>query len=259
MAKGNKPTLTHEHEEKIAFYCAQNEKQFNLATAYDLTLETFENDPILLEEEDANGEKKSCDVTKQIARSIEFHPRTIERIAAKIDLAGETIKLAEYATNIKTAKAADKPDLDKLVDNLYRLNIVDRNSYLAFVCFLMQLKHSRDGEVPENDKTCVFFNGVARNGKSATAQAIYDVEAQYGKVFKAQSGKLLESTHEEQIWKSHLNYFDEVKPSEVDRELLFTIINGGEVELNPKNKTPYNQHVNTNNIFTSNDQINMKQ
>ena len=32
------------------------------------------------------------------------------------------------------------------------------------------------------------------------------------------------------------NLFDEVKPSDVDRDLLLTIVNGGEVEINPKNK-----------------------
>ena len=31
------------------------------------------------------------------------------------------------------------------------------------------------------------------------------------------------------------------------------------MELNPKNKKPYNYHVNTNNIFTSNDQISLMQ
>lgn len=33
--------LTHEHEEKIAAYCAQNNIDFNQANAYDIVLETF--------------------------------------------------------------------------------------------------------------------------------------------------------------------------------------------------------------------------
>ena len=103
----------------------------------------------------------------------------------------------------------------------------------------MQLKYTRTGRIPENDKTCVFFNGVARNGKSATAKAICDFEAQYGEIFNCQSGKILESPHEEQVWKSHLNYFDEVKPTDIDRELFLRIVNGGNVELNPKNKKQY--------------------
>lgn len=93
-----------------------------------------------------------------------------------------------------------------LVDNLYRLNIVDGDSYLALICFLMQLKYTRNRRLEEDDKTGVFFNGVARNGKSATAKAICEIEKQYGKIFKAQSGKLLEASHGEEIWKSHLNF-----------------------------------------------------
>lgn len=91
----------------------------------------------------------------------------------------------------------------------------------------MQLKYTRNRRLEEDDKTGVFFNGVARNGKSATAKAICEIEKQYGKIFKAQSGKLLEASHGEEIWKSHLNFFDEVKPTDIDRELLLTIINGG--------------------------------
>lgn len=249
-----KINLTNEHERIIADYCAQNDVEFNQATAYNVTMNAFKNEPITYEDEE--GEH---DVTARIARLIECQPRTIERIADKAELHKINIKQEKIKANIIQAKINSIPNIDTLVDNLYRLNIVDKNSYLALVCFLMQLKYSRDGEILENDKTCVFFNGVARNGKSATARAICDVESQYGDVFKAQSGKLLESTHEEQVWKSHLNYFDEVKPTDIDRELLLNIVNGGDVELNPKNKKPYNYHVNTNNIFTSNDQISLMQ
>ncbi len=249
-----KINLTNEHERIIADYCAQNDVEFNQATAYNVTLNAFKNEPITYEDEE--GEH---DVTARIARLIECQPRTVERIADKAELRKIDIKQEKIKENIIQAKINSVPNIDTLVENLYRLNIVDKNSYLALVCFLMQLKYSRDGEILENDKTCVFFNGVARNGKSATARAISDVEQQYGTVFKAQSGKLLESVHEEQVWKSHLNYFDEVKPTDIDRELLLNIVNGGDVELNPKNKKPYNYHVNTNNIFTSNDQISMMQ
>ena len=257
-----KPVLTHDHEEKITQYCAKNLLKFNFATAFQYTMETFKDEPIMvtISEEGADGkESKKVDVTRAIARQIECNGNTIDRIAAKIDYAVETGKAAEYATNIKKSKLDDKPDLDLLVDGLYNLNIVTATDYLSLVCFLMQLKYTRDQEFEENDKTCVFFNGVARNGKSATAKAICDVESQYGTVFCAQSAKLLESTHEENVWKSHLNYFDEVKPTDVDRELLLRVINGGDVELNPKNYKPYSYNCNTNNIFTSNDQINLKQ
>lgn len=249
-----KVVLTNAMEGKIADYCAKNNIELNQANAYDVVIDAFKDNPVTIVDED--GEH---DVTERIARLIECQKQTIERIATKADLCKITLRQSEIKANIAQSKVDSVPNIDVLVDNLYRLNIVDKNSYLALVCFLMQLKYSRDNEILEDEKTCVFFNGVARNGKSATAKAICDVESQYGTVFKAQSGKLLESGHEEQVWKSHLNYFDEVKPTDVDRELLFNIINGKDVELNPKNKKQYNYHVNTNNIFTSNDQISLMQ
>ena len=250
----NKIGLTNAMEGKIADYCAKNNIEFNQAIAYDVVMNTFKDEPITIVDED--GEHT---VTERIARLIECQPRTVERIADKAELYKTTIEQAQIKANIVQAKANSVPNIDNLVSNLLRLNIVDKNSYLALVCFLMQLKYSRDDEILENDKTCIFFNGVARNGKSATARAICNVESQYGTVFKAQSGKILESTHEEQVWKSHLNYFDEVKPTDIDREKLLTIVNGGDVEINPKNKKAYNYNVNTNNIFTSNDMISLKQ
>ncbi len=255
-----KISFTHEHEEKIVLYCAQHNIDFNCANAYEATIETFKNDPITYRTTDnATGEVTEHTVTHRIARQIECQPKAVERIADKIALAKEKLEKERIRKNIEKSDIDTKSDLEKLVDNLYRLNIVNDYSYLALVCFLMQLKYTRNNEFTENDKTCVFFNGVARNGKSATAKAICDIEEQYGVIFKAQSGKLLESTHEEQVWKSHLNYFDEVKPVDIDRELLLTIVNGGKVEINPKNKKHYNHPVNTNNIFTSNDEISLRQ
>ncbi len=252
--------LTNEQEKVIVAYCAKHDIEFKIATANDVTMEAFKNDPIMqIEKDKVTGEESEHNVTARIARYIECQKSVVERIAEKIELEKTLQRRIMRKKNIQKAKMDTNPDLEKLVDNLYQLNIVDEHSYLALVCFLMQLKYSRDNEIAENGKTCVFFNGVARNGKSATAKAICDIEAQYGEVFKAQSGKILESTHEEQVWQSHLNYFDEVKPTDIDRELLLTIVNGGNVELNPKNKKPYNYHVNTNNIFASNDQISLKQ
>ena len=249
-----KVVLTNAMEGKIADYCAKNNIEFNQAIAYDVVLDTFKNEPITITDEDGKR-----NITERIARLIECHPRTVERIADKAELKKIELDKKQIQTNIQNAEQDSFPEINTLVTNLYRLNIVDKNSYLALVCFLMQLKYSRDNEIPTNDKTCVFFNGVARNGKSATAKAICDVEAQYGNVFKAQSGKILDSTPVDQVWKSHLNYFDEVKPTDIDRELLLTIVNGGNVEINPKNKKPFNYYVNTNNIFTSNDMISLKQ
>ncbi len=255
-----KVNLTHEHETAIACYCAHHNIDFNQGNAYDVVMETFKSNPIIHRTTDnAIGEVTEHTVTARIARLVECQIKTVERIADKIALVKEKLEKERIRKNIEKSDIDTKPDLEKLVDNLYRLNIVNDYSYLALVCFLMQLKYTRNNEFTENDKTCVFFNGVARNGKSATAKAICDVEEQYGVIFKAQSGKLLESTHEEQVWKSHLNYFDEVKPVDIDRELLLTIVNGGKVEINPKNKKHYNYQVNTNNIFTSNDEISLRQ
>lgn len=253
-------TLLHEHEDVVVEYCANNNIQINIGNAYDVTLQAFKNKPALyISTDKITGEEEKIDVTTRVARLIEYQPRTIERIAARAELKKSEIEKEKWQKNIEKANIDSSPNIEMLVDNLYRLNIVDKNSYLGFVCFLMQLKYSRDKEIPNDDKTCVFFNGVARNGKSTTADAIRDIEKQYGLVFEAKSGKILESTHEIQVWTSHLNVFDEVKPTEVGRELLLIIINGGDVEVNPKNKNLFNVHVNTNNIFTSNDQISLNQ
>lgn len=255
-----KTNLTHEHEEIIVNYCIANNIEINQANAYTVTMDAFKEQPILYKYEDPEYEdEKSINVTSIVARTVECQKRTIDRLADKIEYTKQIQEQSKIKENIKKAEETSLPNLEMLVDNLYRLNIVDGDSYLALICFLMQLKYTRNRRLEEDDKTGVFFNGVARNGKSATAKAICEIEKQYGKIFKAQSGKLLEASHGEEIWKSHLNFFDEVKPTDIDRELLLTIINGGTIELNPKNKKQYNYNVNTNNIFTSNDQISLKQ
>lgn len=255
-----KTNLTHEHEEIIVNYCIANNIEINQANAYTVTMDAFKEQPILYKYEDPEYEdEKSINVTSIVARTVECQKRTIDRLADKIEYTKQIQEQAKIKENIKKAEETSLPNLEMLVDNLYRLNIVDGDSYLALICFLMQLKYTRNRRLEEDDKTGVFFNGVARNGKSATAKAICEIEKQYGKIFKAQSGKLLEASHGEEIWKSHLNFFDEVKPTDINRELLLTIINGGTIELNPKNQKQYNYNVNTNNIFTSNDQISLKQ
>lgn len=249
-----KNSITHGQEYKIAQYAVENNVELSAANVYDTIIKVFQEDPIL--EHDGQEEHN---ITRSIARSVECDERTIKRINLKKEELQKNIEEEQRKKNIQKAIENSKPDSNKLVENLYKLNIVDGKDYLALVCFLMQLKYTREYDMENDDKTCVFFNGVARNGKSATAKAICAVETQYGEVFKAQSGKVLSSKHEEQVWKSHLNYFDEVKPTDIERELLLTVVNGGDVELDPKNKKPYNYHVNTNNIFTSNDQISLRQ
>ena len=255
-----KITLLHEHEDVVVEYCAKNDIQINIGNAYDVTLRAFKNNPALyISTDKITGIEEKIDVTTRVARLIEYQPRTIERIAARVELKKSEIEKETWRKNVEKSNIDSSPNIETLVDNLYRLNIVDKHSYLGLVCFLMQLKYSRDKEIPNDNKTCVFFNGVAQNGKSTTADAIREVEKQYGLVFEAKSGKVLEATHEIQVWTSHLNVFDEVKPTDVDRELLLVIINGGNVEVNPKNKNLVTVHVNTNNIFTSNDQISLNQ
>jgi hypothetical protein len=255
-----KVNLTHEHEQRVAEYCAVNNKEFNQATAYDLTMLAFKDNPVLIKETDPNGEEtKTVDVTHRVARQIEYMPRTVDRIADKIIVAKERVKKEQWAKNIELAKSESVPDLDKLVENLYRLNIVKGNGYLALVCFLMQLKYQRENEVAEDEKTCVFFHGEMHNGKSATAKAICEYESQYGEVYRVKSGKQLESTHEEMVWQSHLNYFNEVKPTDIDKDTLSNLVDGGHLPLNPKNKPSYIQYVRTNNMFTSNHRIALQQ
>ena len=255
-----KTNLTHEHEEIIVNYCIANNIEINQANAYTVTMDAFKEQPILYKYEDPEYEdEKSINVTSIVARTVECQKRTIDRLADKIEYTKQIQEQAKIKENIKKAEETSLPNLEMLVDNLYRLNIVDGDSYLALICFLMQLKYTRNRRLEDDDKTGVFFNGIARNGKSATAKAICEVEKQYGQVYKAKSGKVLEEPHEEKVWKSHLNYFDEVKPTDIDREALLTSINGGIREINPKNKPQYMYNVNTNNIFTSNDQISLKQ
>lgn len=255
-----KTNLTHEHEEIIVNYCIANNIEINQANAYTVTMDAFKEQPILYKYEDPEYEdEKSINVTSIVARTVECQKRTIDRLADKIEYTKQIQEQAKIKANIKKAEETSLPNLEILVDNLYRLNIVDGDSYLALICFLMQLKYTRSRRLEDDDKTGVFFNGIARNGKSATAKAICEVEKQYGQVYKAKSGKVLEEPHEEKVWKSHLNYFDEVKPTDIDREALLTSINGGIREINPKNKPQYMYNVNTNNIFTSNDQISLKQ
>lgn len=64
--------VLHEHEEKIAAYCAQNNIDFNQANAYDTVLETFKDEPIIYKTlERETGKEVEYIVTKQIARKVE--------------------------------------------------------------------------------------------------------------------------------------------------------------------------------------------
>ena len=219
----SKICINHEMEGILASYCAVNNIEITLGNAYDVFTKAFDGNHITIEEyNEDTGTIDKIDVTGRIAQYFEHQEKTILRVNEKIQNVKKVLEETKFKNNIEASEVNSVPNLLALVENLLKLNIVDGNSYLAFVCFLMQLKYTRNHELQENDKTCVFFNGVARNGKSSTAKAIVDMESNYGKVYRATTGKVLESTHEEEVWKSHLNYFDEVKPTDIDRELLLT-------------------------------------
>ena len=259
MVKAN-INLTHDQETRIVEYCTLNDLEINKATAHEITLAAFKDKPIKTKDIDpTTGEEKEFDITSKIARLVECSPKTVDRLIEKIERAAEKHKRANWDSNIKNAESLHRPDLSKLVKNLYELNIMNGSDYLALVCFLMQVVYTRDKEMPNNDKTSVFFNGVARNGKSATAKAICNYEKQFGEIIPMSSGAEIESPHEEMLWKSHLADFDEVCPEDLKRTSLLSLINGGVRQVNPKGRAKYKQRVNTNCIFTSNDQINLKQ
>lgn len=82
-----KVSVQHEHEEKIADYCAKNNIDFNLANAYDVVLETFKDQPITyLSRDNVTGEETKHTVTDRIARTIECQIRMVERINEKAAL-----------------------------------------------------------------------------------------------------------------------------------------------------------------------------
>jgi len=219
----------------------------------------FKDNPIIIEKEREDGQTEKVNMTFKVARQIECNIDTVFRIAKLVTLTKKEMKEQECQEKAKAAKDLENPNLDALVDNLYRLNIVDRESYLSLICFLMQLRYTRLHKFTSNDKTGIFFNGVARNGKTATAKAICDVESEYGTVLQVNSAKAIEDPHEENIWTTHLNFFDEVKPTDIDRSTLFRLINGGEWDVNPKGKPHYTVDMNANYLFASNESISLQQ
>ena len=167
-----KYNLTHEQEYKIVQYIVENNVELSAANVFDIVLKVFKDDPVLRRCKLDDDKIEELDVTKSVARSVECDESTIKRINLKKEERQNQLEEEHRKKNIQKAIDDSKPDVNKLVENLYKLNIVDARSYEAFVCFLMQLKYTRDHKIENDDKTCVFFNGVARNGKSATAKAI---------------------------------------------------------------------------------------
>ena len=255
----NKVIVTHEEEQKIALYCAENDIDLLNTSVYDTCMATFKDCPIMIEKKREDGETEEINMTFKVARQIECSIDAVYRIAKEAALKKKELEANKWQEKAKAAKDLENPNLDTLVDNLYRLNIVDRESYLSLICFLMQLRYTRLNKFESNDKTGIFFNGVARNGKTATAKAICAVESEYGKIMSVNSAKAIEDPHEENIWTTHLNFFDEVKPTDIDRSTLFRLINGGEWDVNPKGKPHYTVDMNANYLFASNESISLQQ
>ena len=156
-----KSLYNHEHEEAIAIYCAQNNKEFDEANAYDVVLETFKNNPIKKKYKDKEtDEEREYDKTQSVARQIEFQPKTIARIAAKAEVYKKRFASELYAKNIEQAKKDRVPNLDKLVENLHLLNIIDGQSYLAFVslAFFIFLTSALNAEETTNSNTIIIPN-----------------------------------------------------------------------------------------------------
>lgn len=113
-----KVTVTHENETAIAFHCAKNNIEFNTANAFDIVIDTFKKAPITYKTfNPESGEEVIHDVTERVARTIECHPRTVERIAEKAKLAKKELEQKTYEKNIKKAEISSVPDIDTLIDN----------------------------------------------------------------------------------------------------------------------------------------------
>ncbi len=253
-----------EAERRIATFCEEHNLDFNCATAYKYVLKACENKPIFKTfYNKATDEFRSCNITEDVAWEYCRDKMALERVREKVKLLKENKDKKKFADAIEVDLRQAKPDLDKLVDALYQFNIMDGQSYLALVYFLMQLKYTRGGkEMGENrtdQKIALFLNGIQRSGKSSLVKALIKLEKDYGTINFVNDADAFESRFEENLWKAHLNFCDEVVPSKIKLGVLVKAIDGGMRQLEHKNQTPYNYNVNSNFIFASNDDISLKQ
>jgi hypothetical protein len=196
----------------------------------------------------------------RLAWAVYANGLAVPRIRRMVKYGHELKQQALYADNTGKAIADSVPNLDKIVENLDRLNIVSASGYLAFVCFLMQLKYTRNNnKMFTNDKTCLIFEGRGRSGKSETAKAMCELERRYGLVVSVASAAELTETHTERVFKSHFAYCDEIHPAELKRTSVLQLVNGGEKELNPKGRDMYEHEVNTNVVMTTNESMTAQQ
>ena len=249
-------------EARIAEYCADNNLEFNDVTARKIVIAACVGNPILNPVYEGKGKMRYEDVTADVAWEYSGSKTAIERVQNKIEFLKQDRQAKIFQKNIEADKAISKPDLDALVDALYGFNIVDGPSYLSVVYFLMQLKATRCQKMPRHRKsqrTALFLSGIQGNGKSTFAECILEIEQKYGSINYVNDAGYFESRFEENLWKAHLNFCDEVVPSGMPRNRLIRAIDGGQFQLERKNQNPYTYHVNTNLIFASNDSISLKQ
>lgn len=251
-------------ERRIARFCAKKKRDFTFATAQKIVLEACEKKriykPFYNKETD---EFRSRDITEDVAWEYSHNKIAVERMQEKINYLKEICQQSDFKKKIAQDRPYSKPSLRKLVNALYHFNIVDGQSYLALVYFLMQLKYTRGGqEVPQyrtDQKIALFLNGVQRSGKSSMVRALLDLERDYGVINFVNDAGVFENRFEENLGKAHLNFCDEVVPSKITLGTFVKAVDGGVRQLEHKNQTPYNYNVNSNFIFASNDDISLSQ
>ena len=262
MTKYIQNKLCAEPETRIVTYCVDHNLEFNRVTALKIVLKACNDKPIIKIDYDSSGVPHYQDITKDVAWEYTRDKNSIECVQEKIEYLKRSRAEKLFKANIESDKKSAKPDLEQLVEALYSFNIVDEQSYLAVVYFLMQLKATRNAEMPKNRKSqriALFLSGVQGNGKTTFAETIMEIEKNYGITNYVNDAEAFNSRFEENLWKAHLNFCDEVIPSAITRSKLLRAVDGGQYQLERKNQTPYNWNVNTNLIFASNDNISLKQ
>ena len=245
----------HDIDTDIVNYCVSEKKEFRIATAFDYAMEALKDNPVYIF--DDKGNKK--DVTRDVVCRIEANEKAVARIAAKIEYEAEKRQKEQFEKKAKKAEREDVPDLDRLVDNLYFLNIQTGASYLGLVCFLMQMKYSRLHQFKTDKKSIVYFYGPQEDGKSATARAIFEYEGDFGIPYRICDTSVLTDRHETKLWTSHLIWGDEISASTFERNKLVNAINGGQHDIDPKYENHRTVFMNGNFIFTSNEPVTMQQ
>ena len=262
MTKYLSDKICAEPEKLIATYCADNNLEFTDVTATKIVMAACKDKPIIKISYDCNNEPIKNNITADVAWEYSGCKAAIERVQNKIAALKQIRQEKIYKANIEADKIASKPDLDKLVDALYNFNIVDKQSYLAVVYFLMQLKATRNQKMPKRRKSqriALFLSGVQGNGKSTFADCVLEIEQNFGSINSVNGAESFDSRFEENLWKAHLNICDEVVPSKIPTTRLIRAVDGAPFQLERKNQTPYTWYVNTNLIFTSNDSVSLKQ